>query len=333
MTGGKRLVAWGRVLITGVAGFIGSTLADHLLEHDPSTEVVGIDSFTDYYPRSIKTANIATLRDFGVRIVDENLAAADLDGLLDGVEVVFHQAGQPGVRPSWGDSFDSYAHDNILASQRLLEAARRARGLKRFVYASSSSVYGDAERYPTLESDTPHPLSPYGVTKLAAEHLMGLYARNFGVPTVSLRYFTVFGPRQRPDMAFTRFIARALAKREIQVFGTGEQIRDFTYVDDVVRANLAAADAPELPPGAVYNISGGASVSVNDVLATLEEVIGSRVMVQRMEKVAGDVFRTGGSSDAAREALGWTPRVELRDGLSRQVEWLYSRIGEYSKLV
>ena len=321
------------MLITGIAGFIGSTLAEYLLECDPSVEVIGIDRYSDYYPRSIKMANVVALREAGVHIFEEDLVETDLDTLLDGIDVVFHQAGQPGVRPSWGNSFDAYAHDNILASQRLLEAARRSSGLKRFVYASSSSVYGDAERYPTLETDTPYPLSPYGVTKLAGEHLMGLYARNFGVPTVSLRYFTVFGPRQRPDMAFTSFITRALTGRSIQVFGTGEQIRDFTFVHDVVRANVAAANAPNASPGAVYNISGGASVSVNEVLATLEEVIGNRIAVQRVEKVAGDVFRTGGSSAAVRDGIGWEPQITLIEGLRRQVEWLESCIDDYSELV
>lgn len=322
-----------RVLITGIAGFIGSTLAEHLLACHPGVDIVGIDRFTDYYPRSIKMANAAVLREAGVRVVEEDLFETELDALLEGVDVIFHQAGQPGVRPSWGNSFDAYAHDNILASQRLLEAARRAPSLQRLVYASSSSIYGDAERFPTLETDTPHPLSPYGVTKLAAEHLMGLYARNFGVPTVSLRYFTVFGPRQRPDMAFTRFITRALTGRPIQLFGTGEQIRDFTFVDDVVRANVAAGTAPDIPGGAVYNISGGASVSVNEVLHILEELIGAEIIVERAGKVAGDVFRTGGSFKDARDGIAWKPKVSLSEGLGRQVDWLKPRVAEYSGLV
>lgn len=322
-----------RVLITGVAGFIGSTLAEVLLERNPSIDIIGVDRFTDYYPREIKTSNVTKLEGSGVQIVEADLVEADLDDMLDGVEVIFHQAGQPGVRPSWGKSFDPYVHDNILASQRLLEAAKRSTTLKRFVYASSSSVYGDAERYPTTEVDTPHPLSPYGVTKLAAEHLMVLYARNFGVPTVSLRYFTVFGPRQRPDMAFTRFITRILSGRAIQLFGSGEQIRDFTFVRDVVDANIAAGTVPDVSSGAVFNVSGGASVSVNDVLNTLRDITGSRVDVERLEKVAGDVFRTGGSFAAAREQLEWEPRTSLADGLQAQVDWLRPRTALYSDLV
>lgn len=321
-----------RVLVTGIAGFIGSTLAEHLTAVFPAVEVIGIDRFTDYYPRSFKEANLTGLRTAGVQIVEGDLVTTDLDMLLDGVDVVFHQAGQPGVRPSWGTTFDAYTHDNIVASQRLLEAARRSSSLARLVYASSSSIYGDADRYPTDEKDTPHPLSPYGVTKLAAEHLMGLYAANFGVPTVSLRYFTVYGPKQRPDMAFTRFIARALTGRAIELYGTGAQVRDFTFVEDVVRANVAAAWA-EVPNGAVYNISGGSSASVNDVIATLEGIVGHPVTVERLEKSAGDVFRTGGSSASARQALGWEPRVSLDVGLRRQTEWLEKRAAAYVDFV
>ncbi|MEZ0343138.1 NAD-dependent epimerase/dehydratase family protein [Mycobacterium sp. pV006] len=321
-----------RVLVTGVAGFIGSTLAEHLTASYPSVSVVGVDRFTDYYPRSIKLENIAALGRAGVEVIEDDLVTTNLDKLLEGVDVIFHQAGQPGVRPSWGDSFDAYTRDNIIASQKLLEAARRAPGLKRFVYASSSSVYGDAERYPTVESDTPRPLSPYGVTKLAAEHLMGLYAVNFGVPTVSLRYFTVFGPKQRPDMAFTRFITRALTGRAIQVFGTGKQIRDFTFVDDIVRANIAAATA-QVPLGAVYNIAGGSSVSVNDVIAMLGEIMGREIQVDRLGKSTGDVFRTGGLFEAAREALHWEPTVSLNEGLRRQTEWVQARVDSLGELV
>lgn len=321
-----------RALVTGIAGFIGSTLAEHLIASSPSVEVIGIDQFTDYYPRRVKEGNLSTLRAAGVEILEDDLVTADVDKLLDGIDVVFHQAGQPGVRPSWGSTFDAYAHDNILASQRLLEGARRADGLSRFVYASSSSVYGDAERYPTVETDTPQPLSPYGVTKLAAEHLMGLYAANFGVPTVSLRYFTVYGPRQRPDMAFTRFMTRALTGRPIPLYGTGDQIRDFTFVDDIVRANIAAASFT-VTPGSVYNISGGSSVSVNEVIASLESIVGRPIQLQRLGKNAGEVFRTGGSSALARQNLAWEPKVTLEEGLGRQAEWLEVRLREFVELV
>ena len=236
-----------RALVTGAAGFVGSTLARRLLAdgHD----VVGVDSVNDYYDRQLKRANLGRLASTGFQFVEADLNAVDLRSLLAGTEVVFHDAGQPGVRSSWGSEFDRYVTDNVRATQRLLEAALHADRLRRFVFASSSSVYGDAERYPTEETDRPQPLSPYGVTKLAAEHLCTLYARNHGLPTVSLRFFTVYGPRQRPDMAFTRFCRAVSDGRQIEVYGTGEQVRDFTYVDDVVEANLQVGTADIGRPG------------------------------------------------------------------------------------
>ncbi|MCW2684962.1 MAG: capI [Blastococcus sp.] len=303
------------VLITGVAGFVGSAIARRMLA--AGEEVVGIDSLTDYYDPGLKKENLATLPSEGFTFVGEDLNTADLDALLTGVSVVFHQAGQPGVRKSWGADFVSYTDANVLATQRLLEAARRATGLRRLVYASSSSVYGNALAYPTTEDDVPRPYSPYGVTKLAAEHLCSLYAVNFGVPTVSLRYFTVYGPGQRPDMAFNRFIRAGLAGRPIEVFGTGEQVRDFTFVDDVVEANLRAA-GQDVTPGSVFNVSGGTNVSVNEVLDVLSGIAGRRLEVVRTEALPGDVRRTGGSADRIGEVLGWRPEVGIVDGLRAQ---------------
>ncbi|RBY84542.1 NAD-dependent epimerase/dehydratase family protein [Blastococcus sp. TF02A-30] len=303
------------VLITGVAGFVGSALARRLLAAGES--VVGVDSLTDYYDPGLKKENLATIPGEGFTFVGQDLNTADLDALLAGVQVVFHEAGQPGVRKSWGEDFATYVDANVLATQRLLEAARRAPDLRRLVYASSSSVYGNAQVYPTSEDDVPSPHSPYGVTKLAAEHLCTLYARNFDVPTVSLRYFTVYGPGQRPDMAFNRFIRAALAGRPIEVYGSGEQIRDFTFVDDVVTANLLAATNP-VPPGAVFNVSGGTSISVNEVLDVLSGIAGRRLDVRRTEAVAGDVVRTGGSADRIRRQLGWEPTVDVESGLRAQ---------------
>jgi UDP-glucuronate 4-epimerase len=303
------------VLITGVAGFVGSALARRLLAS--GEQVVGIDSLTDYYDPSLKKENLASIPAEGFTFVGEDLNTADLDALLAGVSVVFHEAGQPGVRKSWGEDFASYTDTNVLATQRLLEAARRSTGLQRLVYASSSSVYGNALSYPVTEDDLPRPHSPYGVTKLAAEHLCTLYARNFGVPTVSLRYFTVYGPGQRPDMAFNRFIRAALAGRSIEVFGTGEQIRDFTFVEDVVEANLRAA-ATDVPPGSVFNVSGGTSISVNEVLDVLSDIAGRPLEVNRTDAVAGDVGRTGGSAERIGEALGWSPSVGIVAGLRAQ---------------
>jgi len=236
---------------------------------------------------------------------------------------VFHEAGQPGVRASWGADFGRYATDNICATQRLLEAAVGAQRLRRFVFASSSSVYGEAERYPTEETDRPQPVSPYGVTKLAAEHLCTLYAKNYGLPTASLRYFTVYGPGQRPDMAFTRFCRAVHEGREIELYGSGEQVRDFTYVDDVVEANLrvAAAEPTHVPPGTVLNVAGGASTTVNEVLELLGSISGKEVRVTRGAPVPGDVLRTGGSTGAIRRAIGWVPQVGLREGLEEQYRW------------
>jgi nucleoside-diphosphate-sugar epimerase len=282
--------------------------------------VTGLDSFTAYYDVGLKRANAeATIR-AGVKLVEGDLNVIDLDSVLDGIDVIFHLAGQPGVRSSWGTEFSTYTHCNIDATQRLLEAGRRSRTLRRLVYASSSSVYGDAERYPTRESDHPRPVSPYGVTKLAAEHLCSLYATSFGVPTVSLRYFTVYGPGQRPDMAFTRFAQAALRGDEIVVYGSGEQVRDFTYVEDVVEANLLAATR-DVAPGTVLNVAGGSHTTVNEVLQIFEELAGHRLSINRGGAVAGDVRRTGGDTTAIRAVLGWKPTVTLRDGIARQFAW------------
>ena len=307
-----------RALVTGAAGFIGSRLAMRLCELGHF--VIGIDSFTDYYDVALKRAQADAAVQGGATFVEADLNIVDLDDLLDGVEVVFHLAGQPGVRASWGSEFAAYLQCNIAATQRLLESCRGKPNLRRLVFASSSSVYGNAERYPTRELDRPQPVSPYGVTKLAAEHLCTLYASNFCVPAVSLRYFTVYGPGQRPDMAFTRFVSAAVMNEMIHVYGSGEQIRDFTYVDDVVEANILAASV-DVSPGSVFNVAGGAHSSVNDVLRILEELTGKRVSVVRRNPIAGDVQRTGGDTAAIRSALGWRPEVGLREGLSRQLTW------------
>jgi nucleoside-diphosphate-sugar epimerase len=260
------------------------------------------------------------------RFVEADLNSLDLDELLAGVQYVFHEAGQPGVRRSWGNDFSGYVTANVLATQRLLEAAKNASTLQRLVYASSSSVYGDAERYPTCETDRPQPVSPYGVTKLAAEHLCTLYARNFSVPTVSLRYFTVYGPGQRTDMAFTRFTRAAVQGKPISLYGTGEQVRDFTYVDDVVEANLLAAEA-DLEPGEIINISGGTNISVNGILNLLGELNGGPLTISKQPKVAGDVFQTGGENIKARELLSWRPQVSIQEGFTRQYDWARRTFG------
>lgn len=306
-----------RVVVTGAAGFIGSHLSERLLA--AGDEVVGIDSLTDYYERSRKVQNLDKSRSHDRFHFEEvDLVDADLPPLLEGAGVVYHLAGQPGVRPSWGSQFDRYVRDNIIATQRLLEALKGV-SIKRLVFAGSSSVYGNAEMFPTKESALPRPVSPYGVTKLAAEHLTQLYTRNFRIPAVSVRYFTVYGPRQRPDMAFSRFMRALNAGEDIEVFGDGEQTREFTYVSDAVEGTLKAATVGVV--GQVLNLGGGSRVTVNQVLATLEEISGIKVRRHNLPAAPGDPRHTGASINLARELLGWEPKVSLRDGLATQWGW------------
>lgn len=307
-----------KALVTGAAGFIGSTLSARLLSEGHS--VIGIDSFSDYYHEKIKRSNLRKVDHEKFSLIEEDLNVVDLPTQVGEVDWIFHQAGQPGVRRSWGDEFQVYTQANIQATQRLLEWARTVSGLKKFVYASSSSVYGNAESYPTYEEDRPQPLSPYGVSKLAAEHLCTLYARNFGVPTVSLRYFTVYGPGQRPDMAFTRFVKAAITGGRIDIYGDGEQVRDFTFVEDVVDANVRAA-ARSTPAGAVYNVAGGSNVTMNEVLSLISEISGKNLNVNYVEAVAGDVRRTSGNIERISSDLGWRPQIALEEGLRRHFSW------------
>jgi len=307
-----------RVLVTGCAGFIGSHLAEALSAR--GHEVVGIDCFTDYYARDLKEDNLRRLR-FEPRFTlhEADLTTADLAPLVAGVDLVYHQAGQPGVRTSWGTNFATYTTNNVLAAQRLLEAVKGL-PLRKFVYASSSSVYGDAEAFPTGETLLPKPVSPYGVTKLSAEQLVYLYWRNYGVQTVSLRYFTVYGPRQRPDMAFGRFIRAILEDRPIGIFGDGEQARDFTFIEDIVAANLAAGKTAAA--GVVCNIGGGSRISVNGVLAILARLLDRPLHVRYAQSERGDVLYTSADTCLAAELLGYTPRVRLEAGLAAQVAWV-----------
>jgi UDP-glucose 4-epimerase len=303
-------------LVTGAAGFIGSHLAERLLED--GVEVRAVDRFSDYYDVRLKRANLAKIEAHpALTFVEGDLTQLDLGSLLDGVDVVFHLAAQPGVRASWGREFEVYLSDNLLATQRLLENCRD-RDLRRFVFASSSSIYGDAERFPTKEDDPASPVSPYGVTKLAGENLLRQYFRGFGVPTVALRYFTIFGPRQRPDMAFNRFIRAGLDGEAIQVFGDGLQERDFTFVSDAVAATIAAGDHGA--PGAAYNIAGGNQATVADVIEKLGQLIGTEIAVNHEAAVVGDARKTGADTSSARGDLGYDPEVPLEEGLRRQIE-------------
>nr|WP_238342082.1 NAD-dependent epimerase/dehydratase family protein [Actinopolymorpha rutila] len=311
-------------MVTGVAGFLGSHVAEALLA--PATTVVGVDCFTDYYSRATKERNLRRLlRSEKFTFVEADLRYADLSDLVATTDVVLHQAGQPGVRTSWGEDFAAYVDHNVVATHRLLEWSRRA-DIRRFVYASSSSVYGNAESYPTSEANLPRPFSPYGVTKLAAEHLCGAYAENWDLPTVALRYFTVYGPRQRPDMAIHRFVRAAIEGRDIHLYGTGEQARDFTHVDDVVRANVLAAWKP-VRPGTVLNVAGGSHESVNMLLDKLADIMDRPLAIKRSEACAGDVGNTRADCSEAARLLDWRPLVDLASGLTNQVEWQLAASG------
>lgn len=305
-----------RAVVTGAAGFIGSHLTERLLADGVS--VVGVDSFTDYYDAARKRRNLApALADPAFGLVEGSLTELDLRRLLEQANVVYHLAAQPGVRQSWGRNFDVYLEENVLATQKLLEAARGT-GLERVVFASSSSIYGDAERYPTREDDVPRPVSPYGVTKLAAEHLCRLYWTSFDVPVTVLRYFTVYGPRQRPDMALSRFIEGGLTGRAVTVYGDGGQSRDFTFVADVVEATVRAGGSAS--PGSLYNIAGGSQVTVLDLIGTVERVLGKPIGVKHVPASPGEPRKTGADTEAARRELGVEPATQLEEGILAQVE-------------
>ncbi len=307
-----------RMLVTGAAGFVGSHLVDTLLARGDT--VIGVDCFTPYYAPEAKRHSLnAAQENPRFTLVEADLRDTDITAMLDSVDTVFHQAAQPGVRLSWSDGFSEYASHNVLATQRLLEAARDAE-VRKVVYASSSSVYGNQARYPTVETDLPRPYSPYGVTKLAAEHLCSLYAENWGVDTVALRYFTVFGPRQRPDMSIHRLCEAVGTGASFPRFGDGKQVREFTYVTDIVAANLLAGDA-EVAPGTAMNIAGGGEITLNELIAMVGDLAGTKITIEDHPAQAGDARRNGGATDRARNLLGWEPSVSLRDGISAQLAW------------
>jgi UDP-glucuronate 4-epimerase len=301
-------------VVTGAAGFIGAHLASALL--DRGAAVVGIDGFSDYYARERKERNVASLRHrAGFRLVEGDLVDLPLAELVEPAAGVFHLAAQPGVRGSWGRTFAVYVRDNLVTTQRLFEASAAA-GV-RVVFASSSSVYGNAEAHPTSESATPRPVSPYGVTKLCCEDLARAYAQEAGLDFVALRYFTVYGPRQRPDMAIQR-IATALATgARFQVYGTGEQSRDVTYVGDAINATAAAME--RAPRGAIYNVGGGSETSLREIIRMCERLSGRTLALETAPAAAGDVRRTAADTSRIRDDVGWVPRVALEDGLARQL--------------
>jgi UDP-glucose 4-epimerase len=314
-----------RILITGSAGFVGSHLAERLVQQ--GHYVIGVDCFTDYYAREIKERNLENLRgNECFRLVEADLADVDLVSLLrqgvptpeSAIDYVFHLAAQPGVRGSWGHNFETYTRNNILVTQRLLEAAKEV-PLKKLVYTSSSSIYGDAESFPTPEDLTPRPISPYGVTKLAAEQLCLLYWRNYGIPVACTRLFTVYGPRQRPDMAFNKFIRAIKREDEVLIYGDGEQTRDFTFVGDAVDAIASAAFSDTR--GEVFNVGGGSRVTVNHVLDILGSILGRRARRKYVTSQNGDARDTAADIRQARQRLGYEPHVTLEQGLRLQVDW------------
>lgn len=305
-----------KALVTGAAGFIGSHLTEACLA--AGWDVLAIDALTTYYSPTMKLQNARSLRDHpNCTFVEADLLEVDIAGLLADTDVVFHLAAQAGVRASWGESFDEYTKLNVTLLQRLLEAARHA-PIKRFVFASSSSVYGDAGTLPTSEDQVLRPLSPYGATKALGEHLLYLYFRNYGVPTVALRYFSVYGPRQRPDMAFHRIIESALTGQEFALYGDGCQTRDFTYVDDVVVATLSAAELGQ--PGELYNIGGGSRISMRGVLAIVRKELGDVRVIERAGQ-RGDARDTAADIARAAAVIGYAPAWNVTRGIREQAAW------------
>lgn len=307
-----------KALVTGCAGFIGSHLCESLLLK--GWRVTGIDSFLDNYQTGLKRENLRhLLGQRGFEFISDDLLRVPLERLIKGADYVFHQAGMPGVRDSWGKRFDAYVSNNILATQWLLEAAK-GQSLKKFVFASTSSVYGNTGLLPTTEDHIPRPYSPYGVTKLAAEHLCLLYHQNYGVPTVALRYFTVYGPRQRPDMAISRFIGCMLDEKPITVYGDGKQKRDFSYVGDIIRANILAAEADVA--GDVFNVGSGKPVALMEVIGILEELSGRKAWLEFLPSQRGDVRDTWADIKKISTILGFVPSTGLRTGLKEQLEYM-----------
>jgi nucleoside-diphosphate-sugar epimerase len=306
-------------LVTGCAGFIGSHLCERLIDH--GYRVTGVDCFTDFYPREAKEANLSGLRgDPSFELVELDLAEEPIEPLLGDVTEIYHLAAQAGVRGSFGATFALYARNNISATQRLLEAATTCESLRALVYASSSSVYGNATVSPTPEQLPPAPVSPYGMTKVATEQLANVYHRRSGLPVVGLRYFTAYGPRQRPDMAFHRFMTRALAGEPIAIYGDGRQLRDFTFVTDVVEATVRAGAHGR--PGEVYNVGGGTPAELLDVIGLLEELVGRPIACEHRGRAAGDASHTHADVSRARADFGFVPAISLRDGLVAQLAWM-----------
>jgi len=315
-----------KFLITGVSGFIGSHLAERLISE--GNEIIGVDSFLDNYSRKIKENNIRELlKKKSFNFIEGNVLGLNIGQILDQVEGVFHQSAMPGVRASWGNNFYLYVENNVTSTQVLLEACKN-REIGKFIYASSSSVYGDANELPINESTPTLPISPYGVTKLAGENLANLYFKGFGIPTISLRYFTAYGPRQRPDMAFHRFITSIILGREIEIYGNGEQTRDFTFIDDVVEANLKAFLGGKV--GEVYNAGGGSRVKLIQAIRIVEEISGRKAKLKYVDPQRGDVTHTYADISKSKADFGYSPRIDIYEGIRRHCEWLMGNLDLYT---
>ena len=311
-----------KCLITGVAGFLGSHLAERLLHE--GYDLCGVDGFIDNYSRTIKENNLSSLKSHPrFQFVEGDLVTLELERLISGTDYVFHLAAQPGVRSSWGQEFRHYTHNNVLATQKLLEASKSS-DLKKLVHASSSSIYGDASDLPMRENTLPQPISPYGVSKLAAEHLCHLYWKNFSLPTVSLRFFTVYGPRQRPDMFFNILMRSLLHGESIPLFDDGNQSRDFTFFGDILEGTLAAAFYPG--SGEAFNLGGGSRITLPEAIGILEEIAGKKAQLKKRVRQQGDVRHTEADITLARKKLDFNPRVSLTDGLTLQWEWMRKQV-------
>ena len=302
-------------LITGVAGFIGMHIAERLLKE--KHRVTGIDCYLESYPREVKEDRINNLLQYDqFTFIQGSIVETDLRPLCEEVDYIFHKAAQAGIRFNWGNTYEIYNTNNILGTQRLLEATIGT-SVKKLVYASSSSIYGDVKELPVRETVTPQPVSCYGVSKLAAEHMCYLYWKNFQVPTNSLRYFTVFGPRPRPDMCICIFSRAIFSGEEIQVFGDGEQSRGFTYVSDIVNANLKAAESAHV--GEVMNISGGGRITINALIKKLENIIGKKANLRYETFAKGDVMHTQADISKAEKLIGYKPEKDFDEGLAETV--------------
>jgi nucleoside-diphosphate-sugar epimerase len=318
------------VIVTGAAGFIGSHLTERLLKD--GFNVTGIDCFTDYYSKEIKQKNISNFwNNKNFKLIESDLMDIDLDTLLSKNKILFHQAAQPGVRASWGNQFQTYVKDNIQVTQKILESAKNTNNLEKIILASSSSVYGNQQGIMIEDETMVKPISPYGVTKFASESLGILYHKNFGLPVTSLRYFTVYGPRQRPDMAFFRFIMANLSNQSIELFGDGSQKRDFTFITDIVEANIKTLENDV--DGGILNVGGGSVRSINEVLNLISSQTGNENKINFKDKQKGDVEKTEAGIKNIKKKLNFKPEISLEEGLPLEIEWLKSIKKKYSKIL